>query len=152
MAENIAIQTDAVEGEVLSTKLNPKQERFCELYSSHEEFFANGTMAYIEAYDVNTSKPNAYKVAQASASRLLSKVMILDRINELLELRGLNDVYVDKQLEFLITQNAELGTKLAAIREYNKLKSRIVEKSELNVVMPTPILGGETKKIQSDGV
>ena len=32
--------------------LTKKQERFCNLYVS-EEFFANGTQAYAEAYDVN---------------------------------------------------------------------------------------------------
>lgn len=112
-------------------KLSLQQQAFCELYSSDREFFGNGTQSYIEAYDIDTSKPNAYKVAQASASRLLSNVIILNKINELLELRGLNDAFIDKQLEFLVTQNAELSTKLAAIKEYNKLKSRILERSEV---------------------
>lgn len=112
-------------------KLSLQQQAFCELYSSDREFFGNGTQSYLEAYDVDTSKPNAYKVAQASASRLLSNVIILNKINELLELRGLNDTFIDKQLEFLVTQNAELSTKLAAIKEYNKLKSRILDRSEV---------------------
>lgn len=110
---------------------NPKQELFCQLYSSDREFFGNGTQAYIEAYDMDMSKKNAYKVAQAAASRLLTNVKVLKRINELLELRGLNDAFIDKQLEFLVTQNAELSTKLSAIKEYNKLKSRILERSEV---------------------
>lgn len=112
-------------------KLNPKQELFCRLYSSDREFFGNGVQSYIEAYDIDMSKKNAYKVAQAAASRLLSNVIVLKRINELLELRGLNDAFIDKQLEFLVTQNAELSTKLSAIKEYNKLRSRIMERSEV---------------------
>ena len=112
-------------------KLNPKQELFCQLYSSDQEFFANGTQAYIEAYDIDVSKKGAYEAARVNASKQLTKANILNRINELLELRGLNDPFVDKQLEFLVTQNAELGTKLQAIKEYNKLKSRILEKSEV---------------------
>jgi len=111
--------------------LNQQQELFCQYYSSDREFFGNGTQAYIEAYDVDTSKPNYYKTAAAAASRLLTNVKILNRINELLELRGLNDSFIDKQLEFLVTQNAELSTKLSAIKEYNKLKSRVMEKSEV---------------------
>ncbi len=128
--------------------LNPQQEMFCQLYASSEEFFAHGTNAYIEAYNMDTSKPNHYKVAQAASSRLLSNVIILNRINELLELRGLNDQFVDKQLEFLITQNADLGTKVASIREYNKLRSRIINRTE--ITLPTPILGGITNEVRTD--
>lgn len=112
-------------------KLNPKQELFCQLYSSDQEFFANGTQAYMEAYDIVTSKKGAYEGARVNASKLLTNTNILKRINELLELRGLNDPFVDKQLEFLITQNADLKTKVSAIKEYNKLKSRILEKAEI---------------------
>ena len=109
-------------------KLNPQQELFCQLYSSDEEFFANGTQSYIKAYQVDMSKAGAYKSAMASSCRLLSNAKILKRINEILELRGLNNPFVDKQLEFLVTQNADFGSKIRAIQEYNKLKSRIIEK------------------------
>ena len=117
--------------EITKLDLKPQQERFCQLYSSDEEFFANGTQSYIEAYDINTSSPGAYKSAQASASRLLSNVIILRRINDLLELRGLNAPFVDKQLEFLITQNADFGSKIRAIQEYNQLQQRI---SKVNII------------------
>jgi hypothetical protein len=112
-------------------ELNPQQELFCRLYATDREFFGNGTQAYIEAYDVDKSKPNWYKTAMASASRLLSNVKVLGRINELLELAGLNDAFVDKQLELLITQNADYTNKLGAIKEYNKLKQRITDKLDL---------------------
>lgn len=111
--------------------LNLKQEKFCQLYSCDKEFFANGVQSYIEAYEPDTTKPNWYKTACARASQLLSSVKVLKRINELLELRGLNDAFVDKQLEFLVTQNSELRTKLSAIQEYNKLKTRVMERSEV---------------------
>jgi phage terminase small subunit len=106
-------------------ELNPKQELFCQLYATDQEFFANGTQAYMEAYDI---APGKWKMAAAAASRLLTNVKILTRINELLELKGLNDAYVDKQLELLVTQNADFKSKLGAIKEYNKLKQRITEK------------------------
>ncbi len=128
--------------------LNPQQEEFCQLYSTSEEFFAHGTNAYIEAYDINVKSKSDYFSAAASASRLLKDVKILNRINELLELRGLNDTFVDKQLEFLITQNADLGTKVASIREYNKLRSRIINRTE--ITLPTPILGGITNEVRTD--
>lgn len=111
-------------------ELNPKQEEFCRLYATEREFFGNGVDSYVEAYDVDTSKPNWYKSACSSASRLLSNVKICERINSLLETDTLNDMFVDKQLGFLITQHASFSDKLGAIREYNKLKKRITDKVE----------------------
>ncbi|WP_441001298.1 terminase small subunit [Fodinibius sp. SL11] len=108
--------------------LTPKQERFCQLYVS-EEFFGNGTQSYAKAYDVDLSEN--YKSAQAAASRLLSNVIICDRINELLDEAGLNDNFVDKQMLFMITQNADYAQKMAAIREYNKVKGRITNKHDI---------------------
>lgn len=112
------------------TKLSPTQILFCELYITDQEFFGNGTAAYIEAYQIDLTHKGAYNGARASASRLLTNANVLRRINDLLESAVLNDEYVDKQLAFLITQSSELGTKLSAIKEYNNLKSRIIHKSE----------------------
>jgi hypothetical protein len=109
-------------------KLNPKQEKFCELYSGDEEFFGNGVQSYIEVYNPDTSKPNWYKTACSRASELLSNPKVFNRINELLEEKGLNDAFVDKQLLFVINQHADFKSKVAAIREYNQLKQRIQKK------------------------
>lgn len=108
-------------------KLNIQQQRFCELYVS-DEFFAQGTHAYGEAYGLDISKQDKYFTAANCATKLLKNAEILGYINELLELGGLNDEFVDKQLLFVITQNAEMGSKVSAIREYNKLKDRIEKK------------------------
>lgn len=112
-------------------KLNLNQEAFAQLYASDEEFFANGVQSYIEVYQPDQSRPNWYKSACVSASQLLSNIKVSNRINEILELRGLNDSFVDKQLEFLITQHADFGVKVKAITEYNKLKSRITQRTDL---------------------
>lgn len=120
-------------------ELTPKQEEFCKLYATDREFFGNGVQAYIEAYGVDTNKPNYFKTAAACASRLLTNANILDRINELLELRGLNDAFVDKQLELLITQNADLKVKVSAIKEYNALKARVTKKLQLGNDPDNPI-------------
>lgn len=118
-------------------ELTLAQKKFCEFYTSQGELFANGVRSYIEAYDIDITQPGAYTGAKSSAYQLLTNPHILDYINSLLEMGNLNDVFVDKQLEFLITQNAELGAKITAIREYNKLKSRVVNKltieAELNI-------------------
>ena len=113
----------------MSEDLNLKQKQFCELYTAKDkDFFGSGVNCYVEAYDVDQSKPNWYKSASASASRLLKKVNILEEINNNLEKQDLNDGFVDKQLRFLITQHADFKVKLGAISEYNKLKTRIIKK------------------------
>lgn len=112
-------------------KLTLKQRAFCEYFASDREFFGNGTQSYIEAYGIDASKPGSYAAARVSAHTLLTNPNILDEINRIFEARGLNDVFVDKQLEKLITQDADFPTKLRAIQEYNKLKSRITDKLDL---------------------
>lgn len=131
-------------------ELNPKQELFCQLYSTDKEFFGNGVQTYIEVYEPDQKKPNWYKSACASASQILSNIKVINRISELLEEGGLNDAFIDKQLKFLITQHADFTNKLGAIREYNKLKQRITEKTENTVILPKPILGGNVQSNNGD--
>lgn len=115
-------------------KLNPKQEAFCQLYvSGDKDFFGNWVQSYIEVYEPDQSKPWWYKVACSSASRLLSNEKVFNRINDLLEEHWLNDQFVDKQLLYLIKQHADNSSKISAIREYNKLKQRIVSRQEIEV-------------------
>jgi hypothetical protein len=128
-----------------TTKLNPKQEQFCQLYATDREFFGNGVESYVEAYDFDQSKRNWYKTAAAAASRLLKNVKVCERINEILEVNGLNDQAVDKQLSFLVTQHADFGSKLGAIREYNKLKKRVTDRIEHTGKDGAPI---ETKVVE----
>lgn len=119
------------EPDTSENELKLRQEKFCQLFASDAEFFGNGVQSYIEAYNIDTSKKGAYAGARASASILLTKPNILARINELLESAVLNDEFVDKQLSFLISQNADFSSKIAAIREYNALKKRITKKIEV---------------------
>ena len=105
-------------------RLTLQQEQFCKIFVS-ADFFGNGTQSYIEAYGIDTTRKGAYDCARASASELLTKVNINAKITELIDRAGLNDHNVDKQLLVAIQQNAEFGSKVSAIREYNKLKARI---------------------------
>ena len=110
--------------------LNIQQKKFAEIYITDREFFGNGLQSYAVAYNIDLKKKNGWIVAAAAACRLLKNVKVLAYINTLLEDMALNDAHVDKQLAFLIIQNAELGTKLGAIREYNALRNRIKNKME----------------------
>lgn len=139
------------------TSLNPKQELFCQLFASDREFFGNGVQAYIKAYDIDLSKKNAYHTARVSAHDLLTKPNVTTRINEIFEAHGLNDTFVDKQLEKLIVQDADFTNKMSAIKEYNNLRQRITKKLQLgndpdNPIVPTdPALTAKwTEFLKSD--
>ncbi len=111
------------------TGLTQQQEKFCQTYCSPDEFFGNGTQSYMEAYNKKMTKHNL-SIAKSGAYENLKKPHILRRIDELLSKGGLNDQAVDKQLDFLIKQKAEMGVSLGAIKEYNKLRGRITDKIE----------------------
>ncbi len=117
--------------------LNLEQERFCQLYSGAEaidrDLFGNGVQSYIEVYEPDRSKPNWYETCMSMASRLLTNVKVIKRINELLEEGGFNDVNVDKQHLFLINQHADLRTKMQAIKEYNNVKKRVDNRPVVNI-------------------
>lgn len=110
-------------------KLNPNQRKFAELYATDKEFFGNGVQAYIEAYGIKIKSKKEYRAAKSSAYNLLTNTDFLEYVNKLIDIT-LNDIHVDKQLAFLIIQNAELTVKLGAIKEYNALKARIIKKLE----------------------
>ena len=113
----------------MANELNEKQELFCKNYVS-KDFFGSGVESYAAAYGLDLTNQKDYNNAKVAASKLLTNSNILSRINEELDAAGLNDNFVDKQLLFAITQNADLSSKVRAIQEYNKLKQRIIEKLE----------------------
>ncbi len=114
---------------ILESGLNPQQEKFCRTYVS-KEFFAHGTESYAVAYGIELTA-ESYNTCKSNASRLLLNADILARINELLELSGMSDEFMDKQMLFVATQNADLNAKMKAISEYSRLKGRIIEKMEM---------------------
>ncbi|MEI6093515.1 MAG: terminase small subunit [bacterium] len=121
--------------------LTPQQERFCQLFVTGEEFLGNGTKSYAEAYGIE-QEGNWYKTCAAAASRLLRGVKIANRISEMLNL-VMNDQTVDNELGYVIAQKADLNSKVAAIREYNKLKKRVSEVQVNDVkilVLPNTLL------------
>ena len=135
--------------------LTSKQEYFCQLFVSDDrEFFGNGTQAYLEAYGLDPNKPSNYSTARVNASKLLTNTNILKRINELFETTGLNDIFVDKQLVKLITQDADYSTKMKAIHEYNLMKRRI---SNSDISVPDSVesitisFGKSNKTINREG-
>jgi hypothetical protein len=126
--------------------LTPEQEKFCQIFSSDVECLGNGTQSYIQAFNVNVNRKGAYRVAATMANRLLKKAYINARIAEFLDETGFNDLNVDKQLTFVVNQNADFSSKVAAIREYNRLKKRVLEQSD------KPILNIQVNVVESNNL
>lgn len=106
-------------------KLTLKQTKFCQLFTSSDiNFFGNATRCYAEAYGIDITTKEGEANASASSSRLLTNAKVEQRIATLLEKQGLSDSAVDAQHFFLIRQNVDLKTKMTAIKEYNRMRSR----------------------------
>lgn len=117
-----------------SYKLTLKQKMFCIAFLEEK---GNGVEAVIKAgYEVRYKDnkgeyiPNAYnrKLAAVMAYQMLKLPHITSYISSKLEEYGFTDDHVDKQHLFLINQDADLKTKLGAIKEYNALKGRLAPK------------------------
>ena len=126
--------------------LNPKQEAFCRYYAQGEGTFGNATLSYAAAYEIelgdltrhdmvgNMIVPKQYKLAHntcaVNGTRLLRNAHIQERVNTLLN-ELLKDEVVDAELAKVIKQDGDLQPKVQAIKEYNKLRGRIIEKSQV---------------------
>lgn len=123
--------------------LNPQWELFCKYYTSPGDTFANATMSYAEAYDYkleelskhtlpdeqNSEYDRVCNTCAANGNRLLRKDKIRVRVRVLLN-ELLKDEIVDGELAKLIQQDEDFSTKIKSIGEYNKLRGRIIDKSQ----------------------
>jgi ASC-1-like (ASCH) protein len=91
-------------------------------------------MSYGLAYGFDLHDPKKELVANASGSRLLVNVKVRQRIVKLLNDTLQNEI-VDAEMAKVILQDDELASKMAGIREYNKLRNRVKETPD-NSVQP----------------
>lgn len=117
----------------IKKKLKPKWELFCQYYVGDYETFGNATQSYAKAYGKDLNNKAIYASCRTQGYRLLTNNDILDRINQLLVELVMNNTSVDAELGFLIMQRVDFGSKIQAIREYNKLKQRITDKLDVRV-------------------
>lgn len=118
-----------IKSKVETYGLNAKQIRFCEIYVT-EDFFMHGQNSYGKAYGYKMKTPSERSVCRSGASQLLINPNILSYINDLLGDMELNEAGVDKQLNKVIQQDADLKAKMMGVSEFNKLRGRITDKVE----------------------
>ncbi len=132
----------------ITDQLTIKQELFCQYMVNNSKTFDNATQAYAVAYEYNLSNLDdtkkidsfkAYRICSTCGCQNLRKPKIIGRIAALLNELS-TDHIVDSQLAFLILQNGNLKVKVAAIKEYNRLKGRISSKRETAVTYEIPIV------------
>lgn len=147
------------------TLKNPKHELFAHLYSGHHNanLFGNGTQCYALAFGYTdrisaaqqlieelTSKGEAgysvkVKAQEASirrmknvctvdGSRLLINAKVRARCDWLLS-NMISSDFADQELQYVIAQRGDLQAKVQAIREHNRIKNRVAEKLEGELVI-----------------
>lgn len=150
VVSRVKAHSSAINNVLAEYNITARQELFCQYYTSPTEFYGNGTQSYLAAYGLDSANFAHYNSAKTGACGLLVKPNVLRRIDSLLNERGFNDSNADKQLLFLMLQNADLSTKLGALREYNKLKQRITLKVDHN--LNTPVTGIRIIKVDTEMV
>lgn len=136
--------------EVIGDKLTLKQELFCRYYTQNPETCLNGTHSYGRAYgfdfdnldrttiyeeDKITVKKKsdytrAFDYCGNAASRMIRNAKVSKRITELFN-EMLRDDVIDAELLKIIMYAPKPSDRVAAIKEYNSLKQRIVKKLDL---------------------
>lgn len=149
----------------IGNELTLKQEKFCRLYTQNKALFGNSTLSYAEAYNyeldgasresekdekgnnipMTSEFDRMYNVCSACSSRLLRNDKIDNKIRELLN-EMLLDKVIDAELIGIIMKGEKDSDRIAGIREYNKLKQRIIEKSDITsggekiLIMPQELI------------
>lgn len=124
---------------------NLKWEVFCQAWV---DTLGNGTRAALEAFEISykelceidwkdldaagiLTRKSAENTAAAMAREYLRKPQIIQRIDEIMEERGLSDAAVKREHYKLIKQDEDLSVKRSAIADYYKLKGKFIEHVDL---------------------
>jgi len=145
MKKNVEVLTKEAAQEIQTVESNEAVDEF-KGYKPHEELTAkmisfvdhymlsddknvqyNATQSYLKAYGC------AYATANGRGGELLSDRRIKKYQSFLLRNSGFNDLAVDNKLKELIF-NSQGRDSVVAIREFNKVKGRIVDKRQVTTV------------------
>jgi len=137
-------------------KLTAKQELFCQYYilgcPQHNLRLGNAVQSYALAYKGKLLEPSDkdYSAVGAAASQNLKKQKIQARIREIKQEAGWNDDSMDSRLRE-IALSGEESSSVSAIREYNRVMGRIVDKKSLTDEEGNDLLGDLLDEIRNEG-
>lgn len=122
-------------------ELDFKEARFVRLYVFDKVVNGDATACYMQAYGVTSEE---------LASELASRLLEIDRISRAIvrhiSQKGLNESWADLKL-INLANSGETKLALEAIKEINRLKGRIVAKSQTTIVDANKLL--DQMKVQS---
>src|SRR4051794_29415264 len=124
---------------------NKRRELFCRYYAQGEGTFGNATLSYAAAYDFDLGDVSrfdkngvliipkeslpSYNTCSVNGSKLLRDTRVQARL-VVLRNEFLRDDFVDAELAKVIAQDGDLTPKVAAIKEFNKLRGRIIDQTK----------------------
>lgn len=108
-------------------KLKPKEELFCQYYTKSGQAFGNARLSYALAFDKQFLTDKQKGVCDQLAWRLLRKVKIYKRCDDLMK-ETISDEVADGELDYVVRQRENLHAKVSAISERNKVRGRIIQK------------------------
>lgn len=140
-----------------------QQEFFCQLYAgvASKNYFGNATASYLHAYGgeaetyeimqklaviprlakqrdewmpLEQRKKQIYATANACGTRLLVNVHVKARCDYLLD-QCLNDDEMDREMAYVMRQRKDLNSKVQAYGQVVKVKNRITEKLQGEIVV-----------------
>ena len=126
-------------------KVTPKVEKFCQAWV---DFGGNAQKAALEAFDVDNEKlreipPHeltdeqattlraAEKTASVMSGKYMRKMNTLERIDQILEERGLTDQIIKQEHFKVIKQDGDLKTKQRGIADYYRMMGKFNDKLDL---------------------
>lgn len=141
--KKLAKKADSADDDALE---NARRELFCQYYAKGEGTFGNATLSYSAAYEIELGDvtkldkhgnvvverdyTGSYNTCSVNGTRLLRIAHVQQRVTALLN-ELLKDEIVDAELAKVIKQDGDLQPKVQAIREYNKLRGRIIDKTKI---------------------
>lgn len=136
VAGGVSEPVNAMELVKKTKRLTLKEESFCQYFVNNTECFDNACKSYAAAYGIDleniedpTERGRKKGISGTCGVRLLRKAHVNNRISELLR-ESFNDETMDRELAWVASQRKDVSSKVRALNEYNKLKSRIKDRVE----------------------
>ena len=123
------VQEKAVQHGLTDRELN-----FCDLYTNNNELRGNGVRAYGEAFGLNLAKPQDYNTAKVNASKLLTKIEVLQYIRSIFESNDLSEEAIMNELCFVIKQNTDFSAKVQACKLVFQVNGKLREAAQPTAV------------------
>lgn len=136
-----------------------KHEAFAQLYVNNQSTFGNATVCYALVYgfeikespEVGPEKAKAnYNTCSVNGAKMLGRTKVRNRVNWLMD-QLYNEINADRQTAYVMQQNHNLGAKMLAVKEFNRVQQRV--ESKMKVEHTTTMAGflDQLTKAAEDG-